>query len=317
MMRVDLKTIAAVSVIGAAISVTGVAQANNSLLFPFVTTSSTAYTFVTVLENPYPEEGLPTYPDNRDIRYHVSFMGKEVNASSTEQCDFWDASGFMKQGGLAQWEAGDRFDLPSEFGDENGFEPRFFPQNRQGFMIVEYDLPGSAVGQLHGEAQIVDTATGLVMSYPALNKAGEQPDFSEDAGSEFIMSWMPLENVSTSWYVLPLGTRAEMMKMYDGIKAKVFPRGNVQNMGTYTRNSQYSSGVRSQELTCLGIFSVDDMIPSYIYDGGWTTLKTMKPDALENSIDKADAQPAQIWKATQSNSLGAPVSSMGIVEAIR
>jgi len=318
MMRIDLKTIAAISAVGAAMSMTGVAQANNnSLLFPFVTTSSTAYTFVTILENPYPEEGPSWYPvEPRDIGYHVWFRGKEVNASPTEQCNFWDASGSMKEGGLIRWEVGGRFDLPSKSGDENGVGLPFLPHNYQGFMIVEYDRPGFPSGRLHGTAQIIDTATGLGMSYLADNKTGDQPNFGEDAGSEFVTSWMSDEHVTTSWYVLPLGTRQEMMKMFDSINAKVLPRGNVHNNGFFFGDGGYISGGNIQNLTCFGIFGIDDLFSHAHQHGGWTTLKTLKPHSASHSIAPEDAQPAQIWQATQSNLFGAPVSSMGVIEAI-
>lgn len=321
-MPINFRKITLSSIAGAALTLAGAAQANNSLLFPFVTTSDSAYTFVSVFENPYPPDGLSSAVPDRNIAYRVSYGVKPVNAAPGDQCRHRGFDVTMKQGGILQWEVGRRFDLPGDFGDvyvsDMNQSGNRVPANYQGFMIVQYDHPVSTSATLHGEALIVDTAVGLIMTYPATNQASLPTDFSRNAGSEFVTSWMPRVLAGTTWYVLPLGAPEAMTPSNGGgLSSKVVVRTNVRDMGAYERNGTYYPGVKVQTLTCFGIFDVDALLHYDYPMGGWLTLKTLKTHAADTSMLTGDFQPSQVWKLLQSGELGLPVASMSAIEAIR
>jgi len=321
-MPIALRTVGAVSFAAAALSVTTLAQANNSLLFPFVTTAASAYTFVTVVENPFAENGLSPNPAERNIGYSVTYGIKPITALPSAQCSHRGFGVTMRQGGLLQWEVGNRFNLPSDFGDlyhsDMGASQNRVPVNYQGFMVVEYDQPASNASSLHGEAVIIDSATGMAVSYVATNEASAQADFSRRAGSEFLSSWFPRSLAGATWYVLPLGSRQAMTPTTGGgISSKVVVRTNLKNMGAYERNGSYFPGVKVQEMNCFGVFSLDALLHDEYEMGGWFSLKTLKTYAADTSTLTGDFQPAQVWKLQQSGELGMPVTTMHAVEALR
>ncbi len=321
-MPIDFRKITAAAAAGALLGAAAPAQANNSLLFPFITTAPTAFSFVTVFDNPFPADGTLPKPDARNVGYRVSYGVKPLNALPGDSCSYRGASVTMKQGGLLQWEVGGRFDLPADFGDLYVFNTNQsggrVPGSYQGFMIVEYEQPGSTASTLHGEAVIVDSATGLIMSYAATSETSLQADFSRRAGSEFVSSWFPRALGGATWYVLPLGTREAMTPAQGGgISSKVLVRSNLRDMGAYERNGEYYPGVKVQNVTCFGIFDIDALLHYNYPKGGWFSLKTLKTYAADTSVLTGDFQPSQVWKLMQSGELGIPVTAMHPVEAIR
>ncbi len=315
-MRIDLKKMAITSVAGAVLGIAGAAQANNSLLFPFVTSANGTYTFVTVYENPFPAGGLSDTPTGGNVGFRVSYGFKDADSSPTAACSYSNFDIAMKQGGLLQWDAAGRLDLPSDFGDDYRGELMGLPGNTEGFMIVEYNDPASAAGTLHGDAIVINTATGMILSYAATNSTGN--DFSTDGSSEFTSSWLPRSVAGTTWYALPLGTRDAMVRSNSqGISGKIVARTNVQKMGAYERNGAYYTGVKEQPFTCFGVFGIDDLLQRGYDMGGWASFKTLKRTAANTSNAAADAQPAQIWKLVQSGEIGIPTAAMNPIEALR
>lgn len=318
-MLMNLKKVALLSATGTMLTVAGGAQAANTLLFPFVTGASYTLTFVSVYDNPYPASGMAETPGG-DIGYRVSYAYKSVGATPQYKCEYREVDVTARQGSLLQWEVAGRYDLPSDFGDEHTGDIQSrdnrLPSGTQGFMIVEYNGPGSAASTLHGDAIVIDTASGLVMSYAATSSTGT--NFSTGAGSEFASSWLPRSLSDTTWYVLPLGTRDQMVRANNmGISGKVVARTNVQQMGAYARNSQYYAGAKEQPYTCFGVFGIDDLLQNSYSEGGWMTLKTLAPSADSNSTASGDAQASQVWRMVSSPVIGIPLNVMSPAEVLR
>lgn len=318
-MLTNLKKVALLSATGTMLTVAGGAQAANTLLFPFVTGASSTLTFVSVYDNPYSASGMAEAPIG-NIGYRVSYAYKSVGATPQYKCEYREFDVTSKQGGLLQWEVAGRFDLPSDFGDDytgdiNSTANRL-PNETQGFMIVEYTTPGASASTLHGDAIVIDTASGMVMSYAATSSTGT--NFATGAGSESTSSWLPRSLSGTTWYVLPLGTRNEMVRANSmGISGKVVARTNVQQMGAYERNGQYYAGVKEQPFTCFGIFGIDDLLQNNHSAGGWLTMKTLTPSASNNSTASGDAQAAQVWRMVESQAIGVPITTMSPAETLR
>jgi len=294
------------------------AQGGSALLFPYITTADSAYTFITVFHNPYPAKGLAETPVDGKTAFSIGYVTKSINRSLNDPCVglIFNAD-FGAAGGLLQWEIGNRFDLPADFGDRGALDYNVndIAGNRHGYMVIRYDA-SQASEQLYGEGLVIDTANGTALSYAALHLPSAAGDFAGKSGAEFVTSWYPRSLAGTSWQILPVGTIDSMLQL-NALTTFVSVSTNAQQPGVFGRNGVYQP-VESNRLAvpaCAGIYGIDDLLPGQAASnmGGWFSLKTVTVD----SKGKDKAQPALIWKIQQSGELGLPVTTMHPVTIIQ
>lgn len=341
-MSVKFKKLAIASAVGATLGMAGVAQAEVSLLFPFITTGASAYTFITLYQDPdrnfvagnqHPV-GVPPH----DAYVHNLFYGyKGVNARATDPCVHLDFPVAVTEAALLQFEVGGKFNLISDFGDPAGYgstltlENNKVPANSQGFLIVEHNAPAgvTADSMRRGEAIVVDTASGLALSYTAIPTAAgaiTNPDFSLVAGagsSEFVTSWFPKPLITTTWYALPLGARSAMTPNNGGgLNASISPMTNIANVGAYARAENYTSGSRQNNLRCFGSFALTDLLDAPFTMGGWMSIAATAqgagygnaPAVAADAAGLSGDLPIALWKLQQSNELGSSVTVINAVQ---
>ncbi len=316
------KTTATATIALTAFAFSAPAHADSTLLFPYVTTATSAYTFLTVFENPHTTDG--TFDNSKKTLQMFASM-KPLDRPNDELC----AGGgytyyeFGKPGTIKQWEMGGRFNLGADFGDE---PPHIAPMSRyydeHGYLMARYyssdnqHPPADSSAQLYGEAVIVDTATGLIFAYSALQvPSARQPiDFTQFGGTEFASSWFLGAIAGTTWYVLPVGLTDFSHPHATEIRVVT----NPQLPGAFTRNGEYFTGrLSTHKISCFGLFTLTDLLSPLsvigwsrprddLIDlpmGGWFTLET--------------SSPAMIWKTQQSGELGIPAATMNPVTIVR
>ncbi len=328
MIRSDFKKTALLCAALTALGGMAAAQANNTLLFPYVIASGSAYTFVTVYENPNVARRDPlAQPGSFSVTYGVKPIGAGANEPCLPRREARMAA-TAAQGGMLQWEVGWRFNLPADFGDQweyamqndgNGVPQGVVPGNHHGFMLVAYDQPGTQWARVHGEAVVVDTASGLVLSYAATSAPSAQADFAAQAGSEFASTWFPTPIAGTTWYVLPVGSRENMTPSAGGgLPGKIAAYTIPEEMGSFGRNGRFDSYLAEKTFTCFGVFGLPDLHPSApVYGmGGWFTLKTVKPGSSYSATAPDQVRPSQVWKLVQSGEFGMAAATMQQLETI-
>lgn len=342
-MSVKFKKLAIASAVGATLGMAGVAQADNSLLFPYINTGATAFTFITVYQDPFAvASGTAPAPSSDFLtRLNLFYGYKAIGADPAAGCIHKDFPVQVSQGAILQWEVAGKYNLPSDFGDVYGAEfndqSARVPAGQEGFLIIEYPslntTPGSGGGaiadqHLYGEAIVADTATGLAVAYTALNDdtvlstPGAVADFTTAGYHEHVTSWYPKSLVGTTWYVLPVSNRLAMTPNGGGgIQVQVAPRTYEANIGAYSRNERYFSGVQAKNLTCFGTFGVNELFNDVdpFPMGGWMSVKTLQQSTgavpvPPETTTAAFYRNALVWKLQQSGELGAPVFMLNQTE---
>lgn len=352
-MSVKFKKLAIASAVGATLGMAGVAQAETALLFPFVTTSASAFTFITLFQDPDRNtvagpEGAATdpirgifpagAPPHANYTHNMYYGYKLNGAAATDPCLHLDFPVQVTQGALLQFEVGNKYDLPSDFG-----EPAYgnslragnnrLPAGSQGFLIVE-DGNGLAAdvadSRRHGEAIVIDTASGLALSYTAIPGGDYQPDANfapAGTATEYVTSWFPRSLVTTSWYAIPLGVRTAMTPNNPGgIRATIYPVTNPANAGAFGRQENYTSGSRVNDLRCFGQFGLDELLDRPFAEGGWMSIAAVNQDTnppFNNAPNyvatgvtgNSGTQAFALWKLQVSGELGIGVSVLNAAEA--
>ncbi len=347
-MSVKFKKLAIASAVGATLGMAGVAQAETALLFPFVTTSASAFTFITLFQDPDRNQNAPIggttpiqgsfpagAPPHAAYTHNMYYGYKEAGQSATDACKHLDFPVQVTQGALLQFEVGNKYDLPSDFGEvAYGNQLRAgnnrLPAGAEGFLIVEdgnglaADVPDS---RRHGEAIVIDTASGLALSYTAIpgGTNAANPDFSTAITSpEYVTSWFPRSLVTTTWYAIPLDVRTQMTPNNPGgIFATIYPVTNPANAGAFGRQENYTSGSRVNNLRCFGHFGLDDLLDRPFAEGGWMSIAAIRQAdgdfALPPNYAAADGgnsgtQAFALWKLQVSGELGIGVSTLNAAE---
>ncbi len=289
------------------------AYADSTLLFPYITTSSSAYTFITLIHRRKPPSGqMWAERDNyhRFFRVHaqtrslsaVDDCGSAVKPQSVHIDD--------RPGTLMQWEVGNRFNLPADFGDRVPAPDLRIPANHQGYLLVEYGgyySSGGAsptISRMYGEATIVDTATGMTLSYSALHAPKAGADFTYYGGKEYATSWFPQGVVGTSWYMLSVGKVTSDGYTLRQHLSETYVTVNPSRNDVYGRNGQaFSFPVNSRTIRCFATLTMNDLVPDpFAAAGGWLTMTTTSP--------------VIIGKIQQSGELGIPVATMHPLNAL-
>ncbi len=308
--KTTVTAIAAACALGAATP----SHADSLLLFPYIDTTRSAYTFISIYHNPYNDDGSVVDAAHFNKKIQIGATTNSVNLDGEEYRGCITARYYYEldaPGTLRQWEAAGRFNLPDDFGDAAPRIHTSFPSGKQGYMIVRYvDDSASAVnsGRLYGEATVVDTAAGMIMSYTALDIPAAQPnDFSLFGGYEFATSWLPRPVAGTAWYVLPLGPLLDQLPGLrpDAVSTRITVSTNPAGAGAFGRNGSYQyTGTNNLNIHCFGTFGIDDILPAdTMWPGGWFTLDSTRA--------------ALIWKIQQSGELGLPTATMNPVAIIR
>lgn len=243
-MRLIAKTLMMLAVIAVMVSF-GVQQASaDALLFPYFKSGGGAYTFVS-LQSTW--GGTVTTVYNYDL----------LSTPATE-CIHEDHSGSMTAFDLAQFEVTKQVDLKTLFGDTSTTQNlHLLVPNTQGFFIV--DNPAAAEGDFYGQAAIVDSASGIVTAYKALNNpvSTVRGTWSDPTVSKtsFIMSNYPDPTVSTSWFVLVTGTGMDALAGWLGQVSLTNGFALV-----YNRDELWVSGDKPKTITCFGMITRPDIM---------------------------------------------------------
>lgn len=348
-MSVKFKKLAIASAVGATLGMAGVAQAETALLFPYVTTSASAFTFITLYQDPDRNQNAAVVVPGQEIQgsfpagapphaayTHNMYYGyKNAGDSAVDPCKHLDFPVQVTQGALLQFEVGNKYDLPSDFGEPSyGNQLRAgnnrLPAGAEGFLIVEdgnglaNDVPDS---RRHGEAIVIDTASGLALSYTAIPGGDHQANANfapAGTATEYVTSWFPRSLVTTTWYAIPLGARMAMTPNNPGgLLATVFPVTNPANAGAFGRQENYTSGSRVNNMRCFGRFGLDDLLDRPFAEGGWMSIAAMsQPDATfpnppvyaAANAGNTGTQEFALWKLQVSGELGIGVSTLNAAE---
>jgi hypothetical protein len=325
LMSVKFKKLAIATAVGASLGFAGMAQANNSLLFPYITTSATAYTFVSLFDDPVVGSVAGAGYGHEPIAYHLYYGYKAINAAATSNCLHRDFQVEVTRGALLQFEVGYKLDLPTEFADPVGYgaslrlENNRLPASSEGFLVVQYSNVGadaySGGALVRGEAAVIDTASGLSTTYTPLNVAGAvNPDFSPAGAAEHVTSWYPRAIVPASWYTVPLSLRSEMTpNAGGGINATIRPVTDANNIGAFARAEQYTSGSLTNSLRCFGTFDVDDLLTAPFNQGGWMSVQSafttyQNGPAAGVATTGATANASLLYKLQSTGALGGQLS---------
>ena len=322
-MSVKFKKLAIATAVGASLGFAGMAQANNSLLFPYITTSATAYTFVSLFNDPDPlNAGSGGAGFGHDaVGYHFYYGYKAVGAAATAACTHRDFPVDVTEGALLQFEVGYKLDLPTEFGDPVSYgatlrlENNRLPANSEGFLIVTVPAPVAAE-VARGEAAVIDTATGLALTYTANSVPNVIGDFSGTGNVEHVTSWYPRNVVTTSWYALPVGTLAQMTpNSGGGIFGRILPNTDADNQGAYGRAENYTSGSVPNNLRCFGTFTVDNLLTAPFNQGGWMSIVSLTSNTANVftnvAPDDVIADDILLYKRQQTSAVG---SSLDMIQ---
>lgn len=312
-MSIQFKKLAIATAVGASLgTVSMVHAADSSLLFPYFNTSSAGYTFISIYQDPDVNGAGNAFPSGNPphaaVEMNLFYGFKPSDAAATDSCSHIDFPVTITEGALLQFEVSGKEDLARDFGDPDSYGAPFRLANRQipsdqtGFLIAESTAMGSDVNgdaKLHGEAAVIDTATGMAVAYNAVEVTdNNNADFSGTGSTSFVTSWYPDAVVNTSWFALPVGTRQEMTpNAGGGITANIAPVTNAANDGAFGRGEEYTSGTKAQELRCWGTFGVNDLVASPDLMGGWMGITSTGTTA-------AGTDGMMLWKIQDTSATG-------------
>ena len=258
-----------------------------NLLFPYITTKASAYSFLSIVN----QLGNPAV--GRPI--HFTYAVKSIAAANSATCTHINGDAFATPNDLMQFEVSKKYDLPALTGDVTSV-PKYFPSgpvgaNQHGFLIAnnsvlasygETPLGGYAGAILHGEAHIVDTDSGLYLSYASedLHTADAAlPDFNTTAGPDGglhikNLSWYADSIATTQFYILPL--RDEGVMGYGGNATANYVavgQGPLFFFGHYNNNEGFQSSTTTIPVTCFGFATRSQMLGTlnapWSANGGW------------------------------------------------
>ncbi len=256
-------------VVGGSLVAAPTAEANpGSILFPFITSEAGKFTFITIKNT----------DDNAPEAMHFTYLTKPVPVVNKAGCEEFDKDVPTTGQDVVIFEVNGKV----KTGTGNAlFEGPGVPQplilpvaGRVGLLIVEGEPTGdlTATFGLFGYAIVIDGASGLFWAYStafyAVN-SDSNPDFSEisteDSNSKAEVTWYPSNIVTTSWYVLPLGTRSAMAA---GIRRGLTA---AEPAGAFDLDENFFSGAKTTLVRCLGFITRGDFLQGGVVastDGG-------------------------------------------------
>ncbi len=269
--------------------------AADSILFPYLSTQSGVYSFVTIVNDGRGQMSAVA-------RYLFSYGYKVPPVVQRGECIHFDALVTTTPADMMTFEVGakigDGQPLFEEAGDTAGFGPGKLTStsapltaaNAIAFLIVDFpaasgvgapdDADDSNTARLFGWAEVIDPAANMTLAYSThdfLNDANAAADFSNLSGSVAALSWHTAAAVTTSWHVLHLGTK-DALAADGGIRGAVESgRGGMPGgVAAFDRDENPFSGTRSKPVRCFAIISRGDIMAATSVtatdNGGWTYL---------------------------------------------
>lgn len=302
------------------------AHALRDLLFPYITTETGKFTFITILN-----DGSTPGPGN----LHFTYGMKPAPVVAKAGCQHFDGDAPSTLGDMMIFEVNGKVSEPGGALFEGGSTapvtsgPLIYPlSGQQGFLIVNQPAGNDAF--LFGWASVVDSASGLTWTYSTSGltrgsslTAGASADFSPIDGSERkFTSWYPQTIVPTSWVVVPLGTRDAMSPVAGGgirrgiISSVDHTIAGVATSGTagaFDLDEQFISGGRNVPIRCFGNMSRADLLQpatdAATAGGGWlSTVSTSLTLAPADAVDPGGSYvtgPYLLFKVQTTTALGA------------
>ncbi len=304
------------------------AHALRDLLFPYITTETGKFTFITILN-----DGSAT---GFNTNFHFTYGMKPAPVVAKAGCQHFDGDVPTTLGDMMIFEVNGKVTEPGTALFEGGSTPPVtsgplaYPiAGQQGFLIVNQVVGADAF--LHGWASVVDSATGLTWTYSTsgltrgnATTASASADFSPiDGVSDMkFTSWYPQTIVPTSWVAVPLGTRDAMSPAGGG----GIRRGLVASVdhtitgvatggtaGAFNLDEQFFSGGKNIPIRCFGTFTRADLLQPAVdtstAGGGWipivpTTLTLSATDSVDPSGSYTTG-PWLLFKVQTTTALGA------------
>jgi hypothetical protein len=281
----------------------GVAAPNASadgILFPYLSTQSGVFSFVTIVN------------DGTSANYHFTYGHKSAPIANTANCNHFDGDVRTTYNDMMTFEVGNKVKnsyggpaLFEETGDANGAAPiqagalTSLPLplpvgNQIAFLSVE-NAPSeqaSTVVDLFGWAEVIDTGANLSLAYSThnfvtANAAFPSPraDYSNIAGLSWpsnavMLSWYPTSVVSSAWHVLNLGSITNMSPASGSALRRGYTASGTYssstNGGAFDRDELFFSGSKTTRIRCFGIIGRSDVLGAGVEastgNGGWTWL---------------------------------------------
>ncbi len=320
------------------------ADALSSILFPFITTEASKFTFITI-EN----DGAAPAPGAAGL--HFTYAMKAVPIVNKAGCEHFDGDVDTTPTDMMIFEANRK--VVDASGTTALFEggttapitsaPLAFPvADRVGFLIVEQNIAtGLGGAYLAGTAAVIDSGTGLTFSYSTqftTAAISPNPDFSAIDGGVYgggapvgptgvgfsgfkAATWYPTTAVATSWFVLPLSTRLIMAPSGGGgirlglrTATDHLPTPNLQ--GAYDLDEHFFSGGKSTTIRCFGVVTRGDLLQGAVdaatAGGGFTFVVSNGATTTLAATDAVDPggvynpTPFTLIKLQSTSVLGSP-----------
>lgn len=265
----------------------GVQQAKaDSLLFPYFKSGGGAYTFVSL----YSWTGGTV-----NVAYYYDLL-----STAGKECIHEDHTGTLTAKDIFKYEVTKQVDLKTLFGDASAMSLiHLYVPNTQGFFIVQ--MPIEPEADHGGQAAIVDTASGLVTAYKALNNPlSTDPNLWNNqivSKTSFDMTNYPSPTVTTSWFVLVTGSG-----MFTGANAIPSYLGHVHLNNAvdmvWDKDEHMVSGNKEKTITCFDFITRSDIMqPGQVTnsDGGgywWERVTDMTNGATGALMIKVESTTA-------------------------
>jgi len=277
-----------------------------NLLFPFVSSGASAFTFITV------NNGGPA---NAGGAMHFTYGMKAATATNGTGCEHSDGNGTLTANDVTQFEMSGKVNVATALanGDTNGGFTWTGGADKQGFLIVNSNGSAPALSNdvLYGSAVVVDTASGLRLAYSTqgLNTdTNPVADFSLNntalaggpevantvvgtVNGNHVVTWYATPGVSTSWYVVPLGLETSMSPSgaIGGIAGSYSMYNSAGTLGgAYDMKEVFTSGSLSSAVVCTGNVTRAQMLQSGALAnsnlGGMALLSTSVAAAASGSL---------------------------------
>lgn len=304
--------------------------ATTNLLFPYVTTATGSYTFISIVAR----GGVAASP-----AVHFTYAMKATSAANSASCTHLDGDAVMTPNDLLQFEIQNKVDMKTTFGDTTS-TAKYFPNtaaaaNQHGMLVVNNDVAAAGVyggaaaylnAPLYGEARIISTSTGLAAGYSTddLHTTGAaNPSFAAAAGPDLggsvkVLSWFADPTVSTSWFVEPLGTEQEMAFAGNATQTYGVYNTGTQNvalaawdaptgtLGHFNNNEVFQSSTATASVTCLGTFTRATLLGAlnspWSANGGWGVFD------MSAAPSPVTATGSLVYKMESTSALGGTTS---------
>ncbi|MES2949205.1 MAG: hypothetical protein V4858_11765 [Pseudomonadota bacterium] len=320
--------VAAVAALSASASMASETGKTN-LMFPYVSSGANAYTFLTI-SNGGTQSTAATV--------HFIYGMKATTATNATGCEHGDGNGTLTANDVLQFEMSNKLNLVTALanGDTNNSFPWTGGADKAGFLLLNNDGPAPIAGQnsLYGSAVVVDTASGLRLAYSTQGfntDSSQAPDYTINntgvaggpeplngatptatglttASLNHQLTWYATPTVSTSWFVIPLGTEALMSpsSSVGGVTGSFsMTSSDGATGGAYDMKEAFSSGALSTTVTCYGTITRDLMLQSTALansaKGGMASLATTVTTASSGGVNANKAMVFQNQSTTAIN----------------